>query len=156
MSFVKKKYSLTSLTESLAKLTTAKSSKYAEPISDGEDEGSGTRRYRREEKTKAKYPVEIDLNEIDSSLCLPSLTFLGAGLRSESFVGVQFWIYTIGLYADLDKLKAADKLQVSESSESSESSENLPSSRRRLLSSCLPLSPLSQKLSKGAKGRNLT
>mmetsp|Transcript_8330 Transcript_8330/g.20611 ORF Transcript_8330/g.20611 Transcript_8330/m.20611 type:complete len:267 (-) Transcript_8330:97-897(-) len=112
MSFVKKKYSLTSLTESLAKLTTIKSSKYAEPISDGEDEeGSATLRYKREEKTKAKYPVGIDLNEIDSSLRFPMLTFVGAGLRSESFVGVEFWIYTIGLYVELDKLKASQALQ---------------------------------------------
>mmetsp|Transcript_9346 Transcript_9346/g.17448 ORF Transcript_9346/g.17448 Transcript_9346/m.17448 type:complete len:251 (-) Transcript_9346:126-878(-) len=109
MSFakIKKKYSLTALTESLSKLTTTK---FNEPISDGEDtDRDGNKMYTREVKTKAKYPKELDLTEIDASLQIPSLTFVGAGLRSETFVGVEFWIYTIGLYVEPEKVKEALK-----------------------------------------------
>lgn len=116
MSFLKKKYSLTTaLAEKLTKLTTAGASSksaYAEPISDGEDMspagfGDEEVRYKREVKTKARYPLTLDLSEIDASLQVPPLTFAGAGLRSETFMTVEFWIYTIGLYVVPSELKAA-------------------------------------------------
>ena len=104
MSFIKKKMSLTGLTESLSKLTTSGSSKYAEPISPAEDDADEGIVYKRELKTKAKYPMRVDLSDKDEKLSAP-LDFVGAGLRSEKIIGIEFWIYTIGLYAESAKLK---------------------------------------------------
>lgn len=103
MSYLKKKYSLSKLTESLRSLTTSggSTSSYAEPISDGEDDDL----FKREQKTRAKFPVSIDLSEYDVHPSSTSLDFAGAGLRSESFVGMEFWIYTIGFYAELGNVK---------------------------------------------------
>jgi len=132
MSFLKKKYSLTTaLADGLSKLTTGSKSArraYAEPISDAEDEGvecpagEDQMMYRREEKTKAKYPVRLDLGEIDASLKTPTLTFVGAGLRSETFMTVEFWIYTIGLY--VEPARARDALREFADSEAGSLHEN--------------------------------
>ena len=79
MASIKKKFSLTALTESLSKLTSSDSSKYAEAISDGEDNVDEGVVYKRESKTKARYPMEVDLNDYDAALQLPSVDFVGVG-----------------------------------------------------------------------------
>jgi len=122
MASIKKKFSLTALTESLSKLTSSDSSKYAEAISDGEDNADEGVVYKRESKTKARYPMEVDLNDYDAALQLPSVDFVGVGLRSERVVGIEFWIYTIGMY--LETTKARKALQGYAKSESGTLHEN--------------------------------
>ena len=103
---LKKKFSLSGLTDKLASMTTSSKSSFAEPISPSEEE---TEHVKREAKTKAKYPVHMDLSRFQDDLSLEEahLEFVGAGLRSERVVGIEFWIYTIGLYVDMPKAKRA-------------------------------------------------
>ena len=115
MSFLKKKYSLTTaLAEKFSKLS-SRSSYAEEYVSEGEEdltpEGSSLElsgssapdaTYRRELKTKARYPVTLDLPQVDG---IPPLTFVGTGLRSETFMTMEFWIYTIGMYVEPSEVR---------------------------------------------------
>ncbi|QDZ17754.1 chalcone-flavonone isomerase [Chloropicon primus] len=121
MSFLKKKYSLTTALAEKLRLTSLsssgskKGSVYAEEyVSDEEASARDSlspsadedAKFKREAKTKARYPVELDLSEVDGRLGTP-LSFVGAGLRSETFMTVEFWIYTIGLYVEPSKTFSA-------------------------------------------------